>query len=121
MQEVQQLKPEYVLAKSLINASSQLGLKQDELAAILGIHRTGITRLKKSMELEPNTKSGEIALLLIRCASALKHLSGRDEKWVKQFMREQNLILGEVPVVMAQQIQGLVELVNCVEALQTRV
>ncbi len=38
-------KPEAVLAKALLNAAEQLGLKQAELGSILGLDRTGISRL----------------------------------------------------------------------------
>ena len=38
--------PQLVLAKAVLNAADQLGLKQAELAAVLGVHRTAVSRLK---------------------------------------------------------------------------
>ena len=58
--------PEVVLAKAVLNAAAQLGLKQADLAAVLGMHRTAISRLKQNPSLSPRSKEGELALLLVR-------------------------------------------------------
>ena len=63
--------PAVVLSKALLNASKQLTLKQDELGKVIGVHRTAITRLKQNLDLSPDSKQGELALLLIRAARAL--------------------------------------------------
>ena len=73
---------ESVLAKAVLNASEQLGLKQAELAAVLGVHRTAISRLKQNQSLDPLSKQGEIALLVVRIARALFALTGGDKKWI---------------------------------------
>ena len=41
--------PDLVLAKAVLKASQQLGLTQTELAAVLGLHRTAIGRLKQQL------------------------------------------------------------------------
>ena len=41
----QPVEQKVVLAKAVLNAADQLGLKQSQLAAILGVHRTAISRL----------------------------------------------------------------------------
>ncbi|HHJ38003.1 MAG TPA: helix-turn-helix domain-containing protein [Methylothermaceae bacterium] len=74
--------PETVLAKAVLRASEQLGLKQAELAAVIGIHRTAVSRLKKNRALDPHSKEGELALLLIRLARALFALTGGDKEWM---------------------------------------
>ena len=71
--------PATVLAKAVLNAAAQLGLKQAELAAVLGLHRTAISRLKQNGSLDPASKQGELALLLIRLARALYALTGGDK------------------------------------------
>ena len=79
--------PAVVLSKALLNASKQLTLKQDELGKVIGVHRTAITRLKQNLDLSPDSKQGELALLLIRAARALFALTGGDQAWIKHFMR----------------------------------
>ncbi len=52
-----------VLAKAVLNASQQLGLTQAELAAVLGVHRTAISRLKQHLSLDRGGEKGGSATL----------------------------------------------------------
>jgi len=113
--------PESVLAKAVLNAAEQLGLKQAELAATLGIHRTAISRLKQNQSLDPKSKQGEIALLVIRIARALFALTGGDKEWIKHFMKTHNKITGDVPAEQIKSIQGLMTVVQFVDAIRGKV
>ena len=44
--QVENLESDVVLAKALLKASEQLGLKQKELVNVLGVHRTFVSRLR---------------------------------------------------------------------------
>ena len=110
-----------VLAKAVLNASEQLGLKQSELAAVLGVHRTAISRLKQKPSLNPLSKQGEIALLLVRIARALFALTGGDADWVKHFMHTHNKVTGGIPAKQIQSIQGLMTVVQFVDAIRGKV
>ncbi|HSC68259.1 MAG TPA: XRE family transcriptional regulator [Cellvibrio sp.] len=113
--------PAAVLAKAVLNAAEQLGLKQAELAAVLGIHRTAISRLKQIPVLNPKSKQGELALLLIRIARALFALTGGDKDWIKHFMHSPNQITGGVPAKQMESIQGLMQVLNVVDALRGKI
>ncbi len=113
--------PAAVLAKAVLNAADQLGLKQAELAAVLGIHRTAISRLKQNPALDPKSKQGELALLLIRIARALFALTGGDKDWIKHFMHNPNQVTGGVPVKQMETIQGLMQVLNFVDALRGKI
>jgi len=113
-----QAEPGSVLAKALLNAADQIGLKQTELAAVIGLHRTGITRLRKSMMLDPASKTGELALLLIRAVRALYALAGGDPVWMKHFMRSPNQMTRGVPAEQIQTVQGLVQVVQYLDAIR---
>lgn len=115
------LDPAAVLAKAVLNAAEQLGLKQAELAAVLGIHRTAISRLKQNPALDPKSKQGELALLLIRIARALFALTGGDKDWIKHFMHSPNQVTGGVPAKQIESIQGLVQVLNLVDALRGKI
>ena len=110
--------PAVVLSKALLNASKQLTLKQDELGKVIGVHRTAITRLKQNLDLSPDSKQGELALLLIRAARALFALTGGDQAWIKHFMRSQNKLTGGVPAIQVQTVQGLMRVVTCLDAIR---
>lgn len=109
-----------VLAKALLRAADQLGLKQGELARTLGVHRSALSRLKHSPTLDPASKTGELALLLVRIARSLSALTGGDEAWIRHFMRAPNQLSGGVPVEQIGTIQGLVTVLQVVDALRGR-
>lgn len=113
--------PAAVLAKAVLNAAEQLGLKQAELAAVLGMHRTAISRLKQNPNLEPASKQGELALLLIRIARALFALTGGDKDWIKHFMHSPNQVTGGVPAQQIESIQGLIQVLQFVDALRGKI
>ncbi len=117
----EQPEPDQVLAKAFFNAAQLLGLSQSELANVLGLHRTGITRLKKKQSLDPNSKGGELALLFVRMSRALYALAGGDRQWMHHFMRSENHITGGIPAEQIQTIQGLVTVVQYVDAIRGKV
>ncbi|KKO49471.1 hypothetical protein VT06_06480 [Arsukibacterium sp. MJ3] len=110
--------PDAVLAKAVLNAAEQLGLKQAELAAVLGVHRTAVSRLKQSLSLDPRSKQGELALLLIRIARAVYALAGGDAAWIKHFMHSNNNVTAGVPAQQVQTVQGLVQVLQFVDAIR---
>lgn len=113
--------PQSVLAKALLNAAQELGLKQAELASVLGVHRTAISRLKQRPALEPDSKQGELALLLVRLARALFALTGGDRDWIRHFMRSPNKVTGGIPAEQIGSIQGLMSVVQFVDAIRGKV
>lgn len=113
--------PGYVLALALFNVATELGLTQAELGAVIGLHRTGISRLKKNRHLDPDSKTGELALLLIRAARALHAMTGGDKAWILHFMRSRNQVTGGVPAEQIQNIQGLMQVVQYLDAIRGKV
>lgn len=116
--EQSQPSPDAVLAKALFRASEQLGLNQSDIAAVLGMDRTAVSRLKQSQSLDPASKRGELALLLIRLARALFALTGGDEAWIRHFMTSPNKVTGGVPAQQITSIQGLIAVLQFVDAIR---
>jgi len=113
--------PHVVLAKAVLNAAEQIGLKQADLAAVLGIHRTAVSRLKQNPDLDPESKQGELALLLVRLARALFALTGGDKEWIQHFMNSPNKITGDVPAQQITRIEGLIRVLQFVDAIRGKV
>lgn len=113
--------PDAVLAKAVLRAAEQLGLKQSELAAVLGMHRTAVSRLKTTASLDPASKQGELALLLLRIARALFALTGGDQEWIRHFMRTPNNVTGGVPADQIATIQGMTTVLQFVDAIRGKV
>lgn len=110
--------PAVVLSKAVLRAAKQLTLRQEELGRVMGVHRTAITRLKQNLDLQPQSKQGELALLLIRVARALYALAGGNDAWIRHFMRSPNSLTGGVPAEQIQTIQGLVRVLTCLDAIR---
>ena len=123
MPAVQQLKanPDAVLAKAALNAAAELGLKQADLAAVLGLHRTAVSRLKRNSSLDPESKQGELALMLVRLARALFALTGGDETWIRHFMQTPNKVTGGVPAEQIRTVEGLVTVLQFVDAIRGKI
>jgi hypothetical protein len=113
--------PQAVLAKAYLNAAAQLGLNQTELAAVLGMHRTAISRLKQQQAIDPASKQGELALLFVRMARALFALTGGDTDWMRHFMRTPNTVTGGIPAQQIASIQGLMTVLQFVDAVRGKV
>lgn len=109
-----------VLAKALLSTREQLGLTQQELADIVGVHRTAISRWADG-GLRPQSKTGELALLLIRAYRALFALFGGNLQDMRHFLRTENRHLGGVPLVLMGQVQGLVHVVEYLDAIRGKV
>lgn len=113
--------PDAVLAKAVLRAGDQLGLRQAQLAAVLGMHRTAVSRMKTTQSLDPDSKQGEIALLLIRVARALFALAGGDAVWIQHFMQSPNTVTGGVPAEQIRTIQGLMTVLRFVDAMRGKI
>lgn len=112
---------EAVLAKAFLKAAEQLGLNQTELGKVLGLERSAISRIKKSQSLAPESKQGELALMLIRIARALYALTGGDEQWIQHFMHTPNNVTGGVPAQQITSIQGITQVLQFVDAIRGKV
>ena len=119
--QVENLESDVVLAKAVLKASEQLGLKQKELANVLGVHRTFVSRLKQNPKLSPSSKQGELALMLIRVARALSALTGGDEVWIKRFMHSPNSVTNGIPAKQIETVHGLTIVLRYVEAIRGRI
>ncbi len=106
-----------VLTRALVKAGKELGLTQSELGSIVGRDRTALSR----GALEPDTKSGELALLLIRAYRALFVLVGGEPRQMKHWMHTHNHHVGGVPAELVRSVPGLMRVVEYLDAIRGRV
>ena len=114
------VEPKVVLAKSLPNTADQLGLKEAQLASIIGVNCDFISNLKANPELDPATKQGELAILLIEIYRAVYVLSGRDSEWIHYFMNSYNDATKGVPIEQIQTISGLNKVLHFVDSVRAK-
>ncbi|MGH8161816.1 MAG: MbcA/ParS/Xre antitoxin family protein [Gammaproteobacteria bacterium] len=110
--------PGDVLIEALIAAGKALGLTQADVGAIIGKGRTAISRRDP---LEPSAKSGELALLLIRCYRSLFVLVGGDATLMRHWMHTANHHTGGVPAKQLHSVQGLIRVVEYLDAIRGKV
>ncbi|MEM7669171.1 MAG: antitoxin Xre-like helix-turn-helix domain-containing protein [Pseudomonadota bacterium] len=104
---------ESVLTGAVCRAAEFLGLKQSELAGILGVSAPTISRMKNgSYTLNRDRKEFEIAALLVRVFRSLDAITGGDVSVNQNWIRNRNEALGGVPVEMLQSIYGLTNVIG---------
>ncbi len=105
-----------VLTKAFLNAGKALGLTQSDLGRVIGKDRTSIAR-----GVAPESKAGELALLLIRCYRDLYVLVGGGEDDIRHWMHTENLHTGGVPARQVKTVQGLTRVVLYLDAIRGKV
>ncbi|MGQ0767375.1 MAG: MbcA/ParS/Xre antitoxin family protein [Gemmatimonadota bacterium] len=116
----EQPEPAAVLTKALIAAADRAGLRQRDLAAILGSSEASISRLSRDRRVEPASKEGELALLFLRAWRSLDTLVGSDDEAARAWLHHHNEHLGGVPAEKLRTAEGLVDVVRYLDALRGR-
>lgn len=106
-----------VLAEATLNASRALGIDRKTLARVIGRDRSSISR----HGIAPDTKAGELALLLIRVYRALHVLVGGEPQQMRHWMQTENRHLGGVPLERVQTVEGLTRVVNYLDAFRGKI
>jgi transcriptional regulator with XRE-family HTH domain len=101
--------PGSVLAKAVGRAGSMLGLSGAALARVIGLSEPTVSRLLRGEHrVNPASKPGELAALLVRVYRSLDALVGNDQALRIQWMTSFNRDLGGVPRDLIASAQGLV-------------
>lgn len=113
-------RPGPVLTKAAIRAAEILGLKRKELAEVLGLSESTLSRLVRRGEIRPATKTGELALLFVRVFRGLDALVGGDREKARAWLRAENEHLGGVPRELLGDVVGLVHVLDYLDAMRGR-
>lgn len=111
---------ERILAKALIRASEALGLKKKELAEVVGVNPSQISRLPDT-GIKAASKEWEIATYVIRIARGLHALNNGDAKNTQHFMNTHNHIIQATPKIEIKRLDGLLRVLNFVDAFRGKV
>jgi hypothetical protein len=111
---VAQPDPRRVLASALLNAGKELGFTQRDLESVVGRDRSALNRAG----LDPESKSGELALLFVRAYRALFALMGGDRDAMRHWFQTENLHTGGVPSQQVHNVQGLMRVVDYLDAIR---
>src|SRR5687767_6882604 len=109
-----------VLAKAVLSAAERLGLRNRQLAGVIGSSEASVSRLQHGRGLQPETKEGELALLFLRLYRSLDALVGGDDAKARGWLHANNDHLGGVPAQRIRTVEGLVDVVQYLDAMRGR-
>ena len=112
--------PGPVLAKAVLSAAGRLGLRHRHVAAVLGSSEASISRLQTGRGLDPDSKEGELALLFLRLYRGLDALVGGDDEKARLWLHAENDHLGGIPADRIRTVEGLVDVVQYLDAMRGR-
>ena len=109
---------EAVLAKATMAAARRLGLSHRDLAGVLGTSEASISRLSRDRPLRAGRGEAELAALFVRLFRSLDALTGGDEAKARAWFTAHNHHLGAVPAERVQSVEGLVDVVQYLDAIR---
>lgn len=113
------LDPGLVLAKATARVSLLLGLSGVVLARVIGVSEPTVSRvLSGSRPLNPNSKEGELAALLVRVFRSLDALVGNDDQQRLAWMKSHNQALAGVPLQLIEKAEGLVATLSYLDGMR---
>jgi hypothetical protein len=111
--------PDVVLTKALLRAAELLGLSSAVLARVLGVSEASVSRLSAGARtVDPQSKEGELALLLVRVYRSLDALVGTDASQRNAWLQGENRALNGRPIDLIQRTDGLVNVVAYLDAMR---
>ena len=112
--------PGPVLAKATLVAAERLGLRSRHLALVIGSSEASVSRLQSGRGLDPDSKEGELALLFLRLYRSLDALVGGDDAKANAWLHAMNDHLAGVPAERIRTVEGLVDVVQYLDAMRGR-
>ena len=108
-----------VLTKATLRAAEYLGIKGVMLGQTIGVSEATISRINSGDRIiDPLTKEGELALLLVRLyRSLVGNQPGQGELWLNGF----NHAFNASPKDLITQTEGLVRIVSYLDSMRAKV
>jgi uncharacterized protein (DUF2384 family) len=107
-----------VLTKAVVNTANYLDLPKNKLAHILGVSSATVTRLYvNTYQLSPDKKEWDFAVLLVRLFRSLDSIVGGATDDAKKWLASENrAFAGKKPADLIESTEGLVRVVNYLDA-----
>ncbi len=109
--------PAAVLGKAVLRASERMGMSRSDLGKVLGRDRSSISRAG----VDPDSKAGELAKLLLRCYRSLAVLVDDNGEQMRQWLSTPNRHTGGVPGQQLLSVSGLVTVCEYLDAIRAKV
>lgn len=111
-----------VLSKATVRAADQLGLRQAQLARLLGLSTATASRLAAGTWLLPEDgKAWELAAAFVRLYRSLSAITGGKAQAMRDWLHSDNAALGGEPAQRILSAEGLVHVLQYLDATRGRI
>jgi hypothetical protein len=107
-----------VLSTAVLRAARRMNLRRRDLAEMMGVSEASVSRLRRGRLIDPTSREGALALLLLRAFRSLDALVGGDVVALQAWLRAENSHIGAVPAVRMRTVEGLVGVVRYLDAVR---
>lgn len=108
---------EAVVTRAALRAAARLGLSNKLLGRVLGLSEATVSRMGSGAYLlKPGDKPFDLAILFVRLFRSLDAIAGGDEQTARAWLRNENVVLGGVPLALIESVSGLVSVVGYLDA-----
>lgn len=109
----------FVLTKAICNLSKFYSFTGKDLSEIIGISEATASRLNQGKKLiSPDTKEGEMALLLVRIYRSLNAMLGNNHEKAKAWLNSKNKYFQNTPLEEMKSIPGLISVLNYLDVMR---
>ena len=110
---------EALVSKALLNAARRLDMTNIELAQVVGISESKLSRMhKQEAFVSRSGKEFDLAMLFIRLYRSLDAITGGDAVTSAAWIRNQNKAFNNIPVQRMKSLEGLVDVVHYLDSLR---
>lgn len=110
-----------VLTRAVMRSADLLRLSNSQLAQILGISESSVSRLVAGeRQIDPESKEGELGLLLVRLYRSLDAMVGGDSDLRMTWLASNNRALNGPPLELITSASGLVNAVAYLDSARAR-
>ncbi|BDT70095.1 hypothetical protein os1_42870 [Comamonadaceae bacterium OS-1] len=114
--------PGMVLAKATLQTATLLGFTGTVLGKVIGLSEASISRIGTGERpLQPSTKEGELAALLVRAFAALDGMVDGDPQRRLAWLTSHNKALNGTPKELMQTVQGLVQVTSYLDSMRAKI
>ncbi len=107
------------LTKAVVRVAGQLGLAQAELGQVLGASPATVSRMfNQEWRIPPETKTWELAALLVRIFRSLDAFVGGNAEHVRAWFHADNTHLGGAPAKLVFKVEGLTRVAGYLDAMR---
>jgi transcriptional regulator with XRE-family HTH domain len=111
-----------VLSKAAVRAADQLGLRQSDLAKVLGLSAATASRLRAgTWQLAAGSKPWELATAFVRVYRSLSAITGGGTEAMRSWLHSANEALGAEPAARILSAEGLISVLQYLDAARGRI